>query len=116
MGMADAVGLGSLMALLLVRSVGQTVLMCAVFNAAMSLSATAASSNATKYAIEGDRCFSTAAINSAQTLLQQCLGRVLGPILSMAFYSALGYEAYVAMQIGMLLLGMLLSHAFIKGQ
>jgi hypothetical protein len=112
--LADGVALGTLASLLLIRSAAPTVAACAVFSMANTISGTAVSANASKYAIEADRWFSTASISWTQTILNQCLGRVCGPLLSTVLYFAHGYHAYVVTQIALIALSLLITRAFVR--
>lgn len=74
----------------------QFILASIVFYSGMSVNSNVTNVNATKYAIETDPWFNQKAITTAQLILQNMLGKIVGPIYGMWLYSHYGQNGFVA--------------------
>mmetsp|Transcript_2602 Transcript_2602/g.4142 ORF Transcript_2602/g.4142 Transcript_2602/m.4142 type:complete len:300 (-) Transcript_2602:181-1080(-) len=70
---------------------------------------------ATKYAICSDSNFDQAAISITQTILQNCLGKVLAPILATIFWDSFGFFGYSLFNFALATSTVIFSNVFIIG-
>ena len=70
---------------------------------------------ATKYAIPTDHHFDQPAIGFWQTILQNCLAKLLAPILATTLWNAGGFQAYALFSIALSASTILFSNTFILG-